>query len=79
MKMNKNIIIAALFSLTTFTACSQVNNNTKAQTENLEAKKDKFPITKTESEWRIGCIICFIRKWGKGFMGRGIVIEWLFN
>ena len=50
--MNKNIIIAALFSLTTFTACSQVNNNTKAQTENLEAKKDKFPITKTESEWR---------------------------
>ena len=50
--MNKNIIIAALFSLTTFTACSQVNNNTKAQTENLEAKKDKFPITKTESECR---------------------------
>lgn len=50
--MKKNLIIGMFLSFVTLSACSQVNKNTSVQTDSLALKKDKFPITKTESEWR---------------------------
>jgi methionine-R-sulfoxide reductase len=50
--MKKNIIIGLFLSFVTLSACSQVNKNTSVQTDSIKIKKENFPISKTESEWR---------------------------
>jgi methionine-R-sulfoxide reductase len=50
--MKKNLIIGLFLSFVTLSACSQVNKNTSVQTDSIKIKKENFPISKTESEWR---------------------------
>jgi methionine-R-sulfoxide reductase len=50
--MKKNLIIGMFLSFVTLSACSQVNKNTSVQTDSIKIKKENFPISKTESEWR---------------------------
>ncbi|MBC7654505.1 MAG: peptide-methionine (R)-S-oxide reductase MsrB [Oligoflexus sp.] len=50
--MKKNILFAIIIAASSLTACGQNKSNSKALNENVDAKKGKFPVTKTDAEWR---------------------------
>lgn len=49
--MKKSVILFSIFIAATFSACSQTAQKSDA-TAALEEKKGKFPIVKTEEEWK---------------------------
>ncbi len=51
MKSIKYILVCAL-AVSTFTSCGQSKNNTSGNSSSIEENKGKFPIEKSDSQWR---------------------------
>lgn len=49
--MKKIVVLFSIFLVSTLAACSQTSKNTESAAL-LEERKGKFPITKTEEEWK---------------------------
>lgn len=49
--MKNTVILLSIFIASTFNACSQTANKSESVAA-LEEKKGKFPITKTDEEWK---------------------------
>ena len=49
--MKKTLVLAGIFFLSTFAACSQTSNS-KSENQSLEVKKNKFPEAKSDQEWK---------------------------